>query len=187
MGIERSIMKKKPIINKKIESMIRVNHAGEYGAVRIYKGQRAALCGKDRARAGHMLIQEEQHLEQFHHMLVKHRVQPTIFQPLWHVAAYALGYITAKIDPLLAHACTEAVETVIVDHYQHQLNELVIDGQEDEDVKELYALIHRCQQDEQGHLDDAIEYGAHNAPQYPFAHQAIKKITRLAIGLSKRR
>ena len=101
-----------------IAQMIRVNHAGEYGAQRIYKGQIAVLgddpeCGP---LLRHMAEQEDVHLEYFDTSLQSRKVRPTVFQPLWHVGGYALGYVTAKMGKRAAMACTVAVEDVISTH-----------------------------------------------------------------------
>ncbi len=108
-----------------ISGLLRVNHAGEYGAVRIYKGQIAA--NKDASAKPvlkHMLEQEEQHLKSFQELLNQHRVRPSLLTPLWHAGGFAMGYATAKMGTANAYACTEAVENTIDQHYSEQINEL---------------------------------------------------------------
>ena len=105
--------------------MIRVNQAGEHGAVRIYQGQLAVLgdssVGED---IRHMAEQEKEHKRIFDDLLATHRVRPTILSPLWHGAGYALGCLTALLGKKGAMVCTVAVEEVIEAHYQEQLDHL---------------------------------------------------------------
>jgi ubiquinone biosynthesis monooxygenase Coq7 len=164
-----------------IASMLRVNLAGEYGAKRIYEGQLAVLKGSHSAPLlEHMKDQERIHLEAFEAWVVENRVRPTLLQPLWHVAGYALGVGTALLGARGAMACTAAVEEVISEHYEKQLNQL---GKQN---SELSQLIYACQQDEQEHQNLALEQGAEAAPAYPLLSGAIKRASRLAIWLSER-
>ncbi len=108
------------------KSMIRVNQAGEYGATRIYAGQLAIMGSRSKAArtiAG-MAAQEERHLKHFNALIAERRVRPTVLQPFWNVAGYALGMATALMGPEAAMACTAAVETEIDKHYADQLDEL---------------------------------------------------------------
>ena len=109
-----------------LHSMIRVDHAGEYGATRIYAGQLAVLRGSSRAAhlVTHMAAQEERHRAFFDRMIVERGVRPTLLQPIWKVAGFALGAATAALGPDAAMACTAAVETEIDKHYSQQLAEL---------------------------------------------------------------
>jgi ubiquinone biosynthesis monooxygenase Coq7 len=106
--------------------MLRVDHAGEYGATRIYAGQLAVLRGSSRAAhlVTHMAAQEDRHLARFEQLLTERRVRPTLLQPLWHIGGFALGAATALISEKAAMACTDAVETEIDRHYEEQLQEL---------------------------------------------------------------
>jgi ubiquinone biosynthesis monooxygenase Coq7 len=161
--------------------MLRVNLAGEYGAKRIYEGQLAVLKGTpSEPLIEHMKEQELQHLQSFEHWVVKNRVRPTLLQPLWHIAGYALGAGTALLGERAAMACTAAVEEVIDQHYENQLIRL---GSEH---PELSHLIHTCQEEEREHRDLALENGAKEAPAYPILSGAIKTASRLAIWLSER-
>ena len=101
--------------------MIRVDHAGEYGARRIYEGQLAVL-GRDAGGGSirRMYDQELEHLDRFDKLLVARRVRPTALQPLWHVAGFALGAATAMMGERAAMACTVAIEEVIDEHYGGQ-------------------------------------------------------------------
>ena len=161
--------------------MIRVNHAGEYGAVQIYKGQLAVL-----ARSGQrdvlqkMLDQEQAHLATFEEWIANRRVRPTLLTPCWRVAGYALGAATALMGERAAMACTVAVEEVIDEHYEGQLRQL---GEEEAELRETITAFRA---DELAHKDLAIERGAKAVPAYPLLSGAIKAASRLAIWLSTR-
>ncbi|RZM11819.1 MAG: demethoxyubiquinone hydroxylase family protein, partial [Sphingomonas sp.] len=103
--------------------MVRVDQAGEYGAIRIYAGQLAVLGDRHPSSRliHHMAQQEERHRAFFDRMIVERRVRPTVLQPIWKVAGFALGAVTAAISPRAAMACTAAVETEIDKHYAEQL------------------------------------------------------------------
>jgi ubiquinone biosynthesis monooxygenase Coq7 len=160
-----------------IHAMLRVNLAGEYGAKRIYEGQLAVLKNSPCASLiEHMKEQELTHLQRFEAQVIENRVRPTILQPLWHVAGYALGAATGLLGEKAAMACTAAIEEVIDDHYEKQLARL---GDEN---PELSKLIYTCQQDEREHRDMALE----TDPGFPLLSKAIKAGSRLAIWLSER-
>ena len=127
-----------------------------------------------------MAAQEERHLKRFNALMAERRVRPTVLQPLWNVAGFALGAATALISESAALACTDAVETEIDKHYSKQLAEL---GEQD---PELAADIADFQADELEHRDTAREAGAMNAPAYPLLTAAIRAGCKVAIGLSKR-
>ncbi len=165
-----------------VKRMIRVDHAGEYGAVRIYAGQRA-IMGENHSKAGllkHMYEQEEVHLERFNKFIRERGVRPTLMTPFWHVAGFALGAGTALMGEKAAMACTQAVEEVIDDHYQHQLDTL--DGSD----PELEEMIEVFQAEEVEHKRIAEEHGAEEAVGYPVLSGAIKAGCKAAIWLSKR-
>lgn len=164
------------------ESMIRVDHAGEFGAVRIYAGQRAIL-GENHPKAGllrHMHEQEEAHLARFNQLIAERRVRPTIMAPFWHVAGFALGAGTALMGEKAAMACTQAVETVIDEHYQEQRDKL--EGQD----PELEGIIEEFQAEEAEHKKIAEEHGANEALGHPVLTGIIKAGCRAAIWVSKR-
>lgn len=163
-------------------AMIRVDQAGEYGATRIYAGQLAVLGDRTpvaRAIAG-MAAQEERHRRRFDAMIVERGIRPTLLQPVWNVAGFALGAVTAAIGPEAAMACTAAIETEIDRHYAEQLEELA-----DTDP-ELSETIADFQADEIEHRDHALSAGAERAPAYPLMFHAIRLGCRAAIALSKR-
>jgi ubiquinone biosynthesis monooxygenase Coq7 len=164
-----------------IERIIRVDQAGEYGAKRIYEGQLAVLGRSAAAPAlSHMARQEAEHLARFDKLMVERRVRPTVLQPLWHVAGYALGAATALMGERAAMACTIAVEEVIDEHYRGQIQRL------GEDESELRQTIERFRGQELEHRDMAIAAGGEQAPGYEALAQAIKLGSRLAIWLSER-
>lgn len=164
-----------------ISRMIRVNHAGEYGAKRIYAGQLAVL-GKSKSGEliRHMAQQEQVHLDRFSELMAKRRVRPTALMPFWHVAGFALGAGTALLGEKAAMACTVAVESVIDEHYAEQEKEL------GEDEKELKESISKFRAEEKEHHDTALEQGAEESPFYDMLTGAIKLNTRLAIWLATR-
>ena len=142
-----------------LEEIIRVDHAGEYGATRIYDGQ-IAIFGKN-SKIGktiqHMADQEQEHIQKFEELIVKNRVRPTALIPVWNVAGYALGVSTALLGEKAAMACTVAVETVIGNHYGEQLSLL------EDDQKELKKTIKKFKADELEHHDIGIAHDAHMA------------------------
>lgn len=167
---------------KSVESMIRVDQAGEFGATRIYAGQLAVMGDRSpMARSiAHMAAQEERHRSEFDKLMAQRGVRPTVLQPLWDRAGYMLGAVTAAISPQAAMACTEAVETEIDRHYSQQLNEL---GDED---PELSAMIADFREEELQHRDTARSSGAQDALGYPLLSAVIRLGCRAAIAVSKR-
>ena len=165
-----------------IASMLRVNQAGEYGAKRIYAGQLAVMGDRTPAARSiaHMAEQEERHLSAFNKLLAERGVRPTVLQPVWDVAGFALGAVTAAIGPEAAMACTVAIETEIDLHYSEQLAEI---GESD---PELSAMVADFQADEQEHKATALAEGAERAPAYPLMSAAIRLGCRTAIALSKK-
>ncbi len=170
-----------PSAEEIVKRMIRVDHAGEYGAARIYDGQlavlgRAASAGEIRR----MAEQERRHLARFDEIVASRRVRPTALSPLWHAAGFALGAATALLGERAAMACTVAVEEVIDEHYRRQSEAL------GDDEPALKAVIDEFRRDEIAHRDIALAQGAEQAPLYPLLTTAIKAGSRLAIWLSTR-
>ncbi len=164
-----------------IEAMIRVDHAGEYGAVRIYEGQLAVL--KNRGSAAtirHMAEQEQRHLKTFDRLVNERRVRPTALEPLWRMAGFALGAATALMGEKAAFACTAAVEEAIDEHYAGQLKAL---GESDPGLKKT---VEEFRADEAAHRQTALEHGAEEAPAYRLLSEAIKAGCRAAIKLSEK-
>ncbi|MBK9589057.1 MAG: demethoxyubiquinone hydroxylase family protein [Sphingomonadales bacterium] len=162
--------------------MIRVDQAGEYGAARIYAGQLAVLGNRHPAARPirHMEAQEQRHLDRFNAMAAERGVRPTLLQPFWHVAGFALGAVTAAIGPEAAMACTAAIETEIDQHYGEQLEAL---GSDDTELSEVIA---EFRAEEVEHKATAIAEGAERAPAYPLLSATIRLGCKMAIQLSKR-
>jgi ubiquinone biosynthesis monooxygenase Coq7 len=170
----------------RIEAMIRVDHAGEYGAVAIYQGQRAIFGGlPHKKRIADQLAEmekdEQAHLDAFDELLAKHQTRPTALAPIWDVAGHALGAATALMGEKAAHACTEAVETVIEQHYAGQIEELEAMGED-----ELAKQFTQFREEELAHRDLAIEEGAKQATGYPLLSAMIQAGCRLAIKVSEK-
>jgi ubiquinone biosynthesis monooxygenase Coq7 len=164
------------------ESMLRVDQAGEYGAIRIYAGQLAVLGDRHPAARiiARMAAQEQRHLDHFDALMTDRRVRPTLLQPLWKAAGHALGAATALISPRAAMACTVAVETEIDHHYGQQLASL---GGDDPELGEAIGEFRR---DEVEHRDIALAAGARETAAYPLLSAMIRAGCRAAIALSKR-
>ena len=165
-----------------LEEIIRVDHAGEYGATRIYDGQ-IAVFGKN-SKIGktiqHMADQEQEHIQKFEELIVKNRVRPTALIPVWNVAGYALGVSTALLGEKAAMACTVAVETVIGNHYGEQLSLL------EDDQKELKKTIKKFKADELEHHDIGIAHDAEKTPGYKVLSKVIELGCKTAIEISKK-
>lgn len=169
-----------PVIDR--ASMLRVDQAGEYGATRIYAGQ-LAIMGDRHPEARvirRMAEQEERHRDILDRLLAERGVRPTLLQPVWDIAGFALGAATALISPKAAMACTAAVETEIERHYGEQLEAL---GDEDPEFSRLVA---EFQAEEIEHRETAIAHHAEEAVAYPLLSAAIRLGCRAAIALSKR-
>lgn len=165
-----------------VERMLRVDHAGEYGAARIYEGQLAVFGNRHKASPliRHMKAQEDRHLDQFDKLVLERRVRPTLLSPFWDAAGFALGAATALMGERAAMACTAAVEEVIDDHYREQSERL---GDKEPELK---AAIDEFRAEEQEHRDTAIAHGAEDTPGYALLSGAIKTGCRAAIWLAKR-
>jgi len=168
--------------DRRTASMIRVDQAGEYGATRIYAGQLAVMGDRHpmAREIAHMAEQEERHRAFFDAMVTRRGVRPTALQPVWDIAGFALGAVTAAMGPRAAMACTAAVETEIDRHYREQLAEL---GDSD---PELSGAVAEFRAEELEHKEAAIAAGAESAPAYPLLSLAIRAGCRAAIALSKR-
>ena len=165
-----------------LEEVIRVDHAGEYGATRIYDGQ-IAIFGKN-SKIGktiqHMADQEQEHIEKFNDLILEHRVRPTALLPLWNIAGFTLGAATALMGEKAAMACTVAVEKVIGEHYRKQQNLL------EDDHKELKRTISKFEKDELEHHDIGIKHDAENVLGYNLMTKIISVGCKAAIAISKK-
>ena len=168
-----------------IDAMIRVDHAGEFGALRIYAGQLAILERKPGAEADvhairAMAAQEQKHFDVFDAMVKERGVRPTALEPVWRTAGFALGAVSALLGEKAAMACTVAVEDVIDGHYSAQIERL---GESEPELKDTIQKFHA---EECAHRDEALERGARQAPAYPLLSAAIRLSCRMAIALSER-
>ena len=184
--VQKKSVKKKYIKNKTdrqiLEEIIRVDHAGEYGATRIYEGQ-IAVFGKN-TKIGktiqHMADQEQEHIEKFQELIVSERIRPTALLPLWNLTGYALGIGTAVMGEKAAMACTVAVEKVIGEHYEEQIELL------EEDQKKLKSTIKKFAADELEHHNIGIAHDAESAPGYRVLTKVIEIGCKTAIAISKK-
>jgi len=174
-------------VRRRLEEMIRVDHAGEAGAVRIYEGQLAVFrAARPRAKIVHdleeMAKDEQAHLDAFDRIVNERRVRPTVMTPVWGAAGFALGAVTALMGEKAAHACTAAVEEVIDAHYRAQVREL----EASEDEAALRETVETFRAEEVAHRDKALAEGAEETPGYPLLSGAIKAACRLAIRVSEK-
>ncbi len=165
--------------------MLRVDHAGEYGAVAIYRGQRAVfdrLPGKAETaqKIAEMEAGEEAHLETFDRLLAERRVRPTLLAPLWNAAGFGLGAATALMGEKAAMAATAAVEDVIEKHYAEQLNEL------EPDEPMLAETVRQFREDELEHKHTAEAAGAEETPGYSVLSGLIRVGCRAAIKIAEK-
>ncbi|MDE2575335.1 MAG: demethoxyubiquinone hydroxylase family protein [Rhodospirillales bacterium] len=164
-----------------VARMIRVDHAGEYGAKRIYQGQLAVLGRGDKAETiRHMQDQEQVHLDSFAALIAARRVRPTVLLPIWHVAGFVLGAATAALGERAAMACTVAVEEAIDEHYAGQVAQL------GEDEAALRDTVEQFRAEELEHRDIGLAHGAAQAPGYALLSRVIKAGCKVAIALSER-
>jgi ubiquinone biosynthesis monooxygenase Coq7 len=165
----------------RLARIIRVDHAGEYGAARIYAGQLAVLRRRQSAPVlREMQAQEQEHLDRFAELIYRRRVRPTAMLPVWHLAGYALGAATAVLGERAAMACTVAVEETIDAHYASQIDSL------EESDAELRGTLVKFRDDELQHREVALAHGAEQAPGYRLLSAAIKAGCRVAIRISER-
>lgn len=172
-------------LKTRLGEILRVDQAGELAAVHIYRGQAAVMRhapGRERIaeQLREMEGHEQVHLSRFDELLTERGVRPTLMSPIWRAAAFALGAGTALMGDKAAHACTEAVESVIEKHYAGQIAEL-----KDRDP-ELAAELSRFRDDELAHRDLAVEEGAREAPGYPLLSAVIQAGCRAAIKISEK-
>jgi len=175
----------KKLAPHRIKEMLRVDHAGEYAAVAIYKAQQRVFARSPKThniatQLQHMQDEEQKHLDAFDDLLRTHDTRPTALMPVWNFASKSLGIATALMGEKAAHACTEAVETVIEEHYAGQIEETK------ESHPDLSATFTKFREDELAHRDVAVEAGAKDAPGYPLLSAIIKTGCRAAIKLSEK-
>ena len=163
-----------------VSRYLRVDHAGEVGARRIYEGQLAVLGAHPVAEEiRHMRDQEQEHLDTFSSLLNDYEVRPSLLSPLWNGAGFMLGAVTAAMGPKAAMACTIAVEEVIGTHYDRQAKSL-----ENED--DLVETLERFRDEELEHRDIAKDHDGEDAIGYPIMRRVIQAGCRVAIKLAER-
>lgn len=169
--------------DKRLAEFLRVNHAGERAAQTIYKGQLAVLKGHPQAEEiQHMMEQEQEHLDTFDELLNSYRVRPSVFDPLWGAAGFALGAATAMMGPKAAMACTIAVEEVIGGHYDKQVTHLKDHQME----PELVPTLERFRDEELEHRDIAVEHEGREAAGYRVLKAVIQTGCRTAIKIAEK-
>ena len=172
-------------LHARLAEILRVDHAGELAAVHIYRGQQAVFAAgastqPAAADMAEMGAQEADHLKAFDGLLTEHGVRPSLLAPLWRTAGFALGAATALIGEKAAHACTEAVETVIEEHYAGQIAEI---GPREPELAQRLA---QYRDDELAHRDHAVAQGAHEAPGYALLSAVIRLGCRAAIKVAEK-
>ena len=171
--------------SNKVEEFIRVDHAGERGAVKIYQGQLLALNTiiKDESlkkTIEEMQVHEKEHCEFFENEIKKRNIKPTKFLPLWDLLGMGLGFGSTILGKKAAMLCTASVEEVIDKHYLDQINQL------GPDEKELKKKIIKFREDELDHKDIAYEKGATKKGLYSIMDKIIKTGSRIAIKISEK-
>ena len=169
----------------KVEEFIRVDHAGERGAIKIYEGQLLALNTLIQDKSlkkliEEMRIHEKEHCEFFENEIKKRNISPTKFLPLWDLLGIGLGFGSTLLGKKAAMLCTASVEEVIDEHYQNQINHL---GTEEKDLKKK---IIKFREDELHHKDIAYEQGASKKGFYSIMDKIIKTGSKLAIKISEK-
>ena len=170
---------------KLIEEFIRVDHAGERGAIKIYEGQLLALktfMKNDdlKSKLEEMKLHEQEHADYFDNEIKKRNIKPTKFLPLWDLLGISLGFGSTILGDKAAMLCTASVEEVIDEHYQNQINKI------GDDEKELKKKIIKFREDELHHKDIAYENGASKDGIYSVLDKIIKTGSRIAITISEK-
>jgi ubiquinone biosynthesis monooxygenase Coq7 len=173
------------ISKNKIEEFIRVDHAGERGAVKIYEGQLLALntLVKDeklKKTIEEMKVHEKEHCDFFEKEIKKRNIKPTKLLPLWDLLGVTLGFGSTLLGKKAAMLCTASVEEVIDKHYQNQIDQL------DKSEKELKNRIIKFREDELHHKDIAYEKGATKKGCYSILDKVIKTGSKIAINISEK-
>ena len=164
-----------------IDSILRVDHAGETAAAKIYDGQLAILKNTPvGSTIQHMKDQEQEHLDTFNKLLYENDTRPTALLPLWNVMGFGLGVASAVMGKKAAMACTIAVEEVIGEHYAKQAESL------NDDNKELKSTLMKFRDDELDHLETGVEHDGENAPGYEIMKAIVQLGCRTAIKMSER-
>ena len=171
--------------DKKIQEILRVNHAGEYGAQRIYQGQIAHTRNiKTKSLIRHMLDQELEHLEYFDNKIKDGLARPTFLMPIWNLCGYSLGTLSAMMGGKATMLVTENVEEVIVKHYQDQIDYLESRGAKEDNL--LLQKIKKFKQDEANHIHIAVDNESKNVYLHNLLSKMVQNMCKVAIFLSKK-
>ena len=170
---------------KILEEIIRVDHAGERGAIKIYEGQLLALSTIKQDKNLKKIIEEmkeheKEHLEYFEKEIQKRKMKPTYLLPLWDLMGVSLGFGSALLGKKATLLCTASVEEVIENHYENQL------GKIGEDEKDLKTKIEKFKGDEVNHKNIAYESGASRTGIYSIMHKIIRTGSKIAITISEK-
>ena len=170
---------------KILEEIIRVDHAGERGAIKIYEGQLLALSTIKQDKNLKKIIEEmkeheKEHLEYFEKEIQKRKMKPTYLLPLWDLMGVSLGFGSALLGKKATLLCTASVEEVIEDHYENQL------GKIGEDEKDLKTKIEKFKEDEVNHKNTAYESGASRTGIYSIMDKIIRTGSKIAITISEK-
>ena len=167
--------------SKTINEMLRVDHAGEVGARKIYEGQLLVLKNKPEAiKIKEMRDQEQEHLDMFDNLLNQHKIRPSFLTPVWNAAGFSLGLISAMMGKETAMACTIAVEEVIGEHYKKQSSSLK------ETHPKLSKTLAQFAEEELDHADIAEHHDGKKAPGYQFLRFIIQTGCRGAIKIAEK-
>ena len=174
--------------NKKLEEIIRVDHAGERGAIKIYDGQLLALQllkadSELEKKVSEMKEHEKEHLKYFEQQLAERNIRPTLFLPFWDILGTALGFGTAILGKKATMLCTASVEEVIDQHYKDQI-EYISNNEKEE--KEILKKVKKFREDELEHRDIAYEEGADKEGFYGILDAIIKSGSNAAIKISEK-
>ena len=171
----------KNLSKNKIDCILRVDHAGETAAAKIYDGQLAVLKNTPVGPTiQHMKDQEQEHLDTFNHLLSENDTRPTVLLPLWNIMGFGLGVASAIMGEKAAMACTIAVEEVIGEHYANQVEAL------DDEHKELKSTLMKFRDDELEHLETGVDHDGENAPGYSLMKTIVQFGCRTAIKISEK-
>ena len=169
---------------KIIEKIIRVDQAGEVGAQQIYEGQKLIFKilknNRDFQEVSRMADEEKEHLDYFNNLANDRNIQPTKLAPIFEVGAFTMGIGSALLGRKAAYVCTEAVEEIIEDHYNNQIDQL--DGIDEEIKKKIMKF----KEDEIDHKNTAINMGSQTAPGYNILRTIVNNTTKAAIFLAER-
>jgi len=170
---------------KELEQFIRVDHAGERGAIKIYEGQLLALNTisnneKLKKKIEEMKVHEQEHADFFDREIKKRNIEPTKLLPLWDLIGVGLGFGSTILGNKAAMLCTASVEEVIDEHYQNQINKI------GDDEKDLKQKIIKFREDELHHKDIAYKNGASKEGIYSLLDKVIKTGSKIAISISEK-